>query len=411
MMFNDSHNSPIDTLYFGIVTGLAILIAFGVGYAFGAGLTLNDAGALLDPAQRAARLQSDAQAPDEFEVFWEVWNLLDTRYFYGAPDDETRTYGAIQGMLDTLEDPYTSFAPPEAADLIRELDSGSFEGIGAYVEPAEEGGIAISRPFEGGPAEEAGLLAGDVILAVDGISIVELDMDAALMLVRGPAESEVTLTIKREGEAEPFDVVVTRRRIEVPTVESRMLDDEVGYIALFEFNQQASHRLDEAVEELLDQGAQSLILDLRDNPGGFLDQAVDVADLFMPKGEVLIQRDAEGQTRLHRSEDGDPGEDIPLAVLVNGDSASASEIVAGAIQDSDRGVLIGEQTFGKGSVQLQYDLADGSILRVTYAAWFTPNDRAINGEGIEPDVVVPNSAEAGDDIQLDTALDYLRDQS
>ena len=186
-MFNDSHNSPIDTLYFGIVTGLAILIAFGAGYAFGAGLTLDDMGVLLDPAQQAARLQSDSETPDEFEVFWEVWNLLETRYFYGAPDDETRTYGAIQGMLDTLEDPYTSFVPPEAAALMRELDSGSFDGIGAYVQQAEEGGITILRPFEGGPADEAGLLAGDVILAVDGVSIVELDMGAALALVRGPA--------------------------------------------------------------------------------------------------------------------------------------------------------------------------------------------------------------------------------
>ena len=229
--------------------------------------------------------------------------------------------------------------------------------------------------------------------------------------MRGPANTEVTLTIWRTGEAEPFEVTVTRRRIEVPTVESRMLDDEVGYIALYEFNQQAAHRLTEAVDSLMEQGAQSLILDLRDNPGGFLDQAVDVADLFLPTGDVLIQRDADGQTRSHRSDDGDAAEDIPLVVLVNGGSASASEIVAGAIQDLDRGVLIGEQTLGKGSVQLQYDLSDGSILRVTYGAWFTPDDRAINGEGIRPDMEVVRPLESVTDPQLEAALDYLHDNT
>jgi carboxyl-terminal processing protease len=409
-MFDDRRRTHTDSLYANLTTALAILLAFGIGYAVGNGITPNDIGVLFDPVQRAARLRGNAQTPDEFDVFWEVWNLVDDRYFFDLPDDGARTEGAIQGMLMSLDDPYTRFTPSEAAEFMRESETGNFEGIGAYVELAEEGGVLIVQPFEGGPAQEAGLRSGDVIIAVDGLDIVRLDLDASLALVRGPANSEVTLTVRRTGEREPFDVTVTRQRIEVPTVESDLLDGDVGYVALFEFNQQASRRLNEAVEALLERGANSLVLDLRNNPGGFLDQAVDVADLFLPEGDVLIQRDVDGNTRSHQSDDGDAAEEIPLVVLVNGGSASASEIVAGAIQDLDRGMLIGEPTFGKGSVQLQYDLSDGSILRVTYAAWFTPDDNAINGEGVQPDLEVVAAEDDESDAQLEAALRYLSER-
>jgi carboxyl-terminal processing protease len=409
-MYNRLDDNTKESIYTGITITLAIVVAFAVGYAVGAGVMPNELGLLLDPAQRSARLEGDTLTPDEFEVFWEAWSLVESRYYYDVPDDEALTHGAVRGMLGALDDPYTNFTSPEAAELLRETDTGEFQGIGAYVEQAAEGGVLIVRPFEGSPAEQAGLLAGDVIIAVDGVNVLESSLDEALAMVRGPADTDVILTILRENVAHPFDVTVTRGRIEVPTVQATLMEGNVGYVALFEFNQQASSRLTEAVQDLLAQGAESIVLDLRNNPGGFLDQAVDVADLFLPEGDVLIQRDVDGHERTHHSDDGDAGEDVPLVVLVNGGSASASEIVAGAIQDLDRGLLVGEQTFGKGSVQLQYNLSDGSILRVTYAAWFTPDDHAINDSGIEPDLEVSFAAQDGPDTQLEAALEYLQTQ-
>jgi carboxyl-terminal processing protease len=344
----------------------------------------------------------------DFRVFWEVWNTVEDRFYYDLPDSQTRMYGAINGMLDTLNDPYTAFITPEAARILREDFSGSFEGIGAYVEQAPEGGVYIIRAFEDGPAEQAGIRAGDIIIAADGVDLTGMTLNEALLHVRGPAGTPVVLTIVREGEAEPLEITVVRARLDVPTIESRMLEGNIGYVALFEFNATANTRLRNAVQELIDQGAQSVILDLRDNPGGYLEQSVDVADLFLNEGLVLIQRDVDGNVREYRSHTGDFAEDIPLVVLINSNSASASEIVAGAIRDRERGVLIGETSFGKGSVQLLYELSDGSELRITYANWYTPDNVSISGEGITPDIVVETPTEPSTtDPQLERAIQYL----
>jgi carboxyl-terminal processing protease len=341
-------------------------------------------------------------------VFWEVWNALEDRYYYDLPDEQTRVYGAINGLIETLGDPHTAFVPPDVARILREDNTGSFEGIGAYVDQAPEGGVYIIRVFEDSPAEEAGLRANDIVIAVDGQDVTGITLNEALLLIRGPAGSTVQLTITREGEEQPLIINVRRARLDIPTIESRMLEDNIGYVALFEFNSHASGRLEEAIQELLDQGAQSIILDLRNNPGGFLNEAIQVADLFLPKGTVVIQRDVEDIETVHQSRNGQLAEDVPLVVLVNEGSASASEIVAGAIQDTGRGTLIGTTTFGKGSVQLQFDLSDGSQLRVTYANWFTPNDRSIQDKGITPDIVVENPGEPSDgDPQLDRAVEFL----
>ena len=353
---------------------------------------------------RGNRVRADV----DFAVLWEVWGIVERKFYYDLPDDDELTYGAIRGMLRTLGDPYTAFVPPDVAQILREDNSGFFEGIGAYVEAAPQGGIVIIRPFEGGPSEQAGIRAGDVIVAVDAQDITQMPLNEALLLVRGPAGTEVTLTIWRENEPKLLDFTVKRARIEVPTIEAHMEDDSIGYIALFEFNAQSSVRLRVAVEELIEQGATAIILDLRNNPGGLLDQAIDIADLFLPKGLIATQRDVDGNEREHSGKDGDLAEQIPLVVLVNGNSASASEIVAGAIQDRGRGILIGETTFGKGSVQLQYDLSDGSQLRVTYANWFTPNGTSISQHGVTPDITVPTPEQpTGNDPQLERALEYL----
>jgi carboxyl-terminal processing protease len=212
----------------------------------------------------------------------------------------------------------------------------------------------------------------------------------------------------REGEDKPFKVDITRARIEIKLVESKMLDDNIAYVALSKFDSATTAReLQGAIQDLLAQNPKGLIFDLRDNPGGFLDQSVDVADLFLTDGVVLYERTKNGDEQVFRSDDRGIAQDIPLVVLVNGGSASASEIVAGAIQDRGRGVLIGEKTFGKGSVQQINRLDDGSQLRVTIARWFTPNNRGIHGQGIEPDITVERGDDPKVDPQLDRAVEYL----
>jgi carboxyl-terminal processing protease len=346
---------------------------------------------------------------DPLGLLEEVWQLLSREYYGDLPSPEDRTYGAIRGMLSTLDDDYTSFSEPTIAEILRTDASGSFEGIGAFVALNEEDILEIAQVFEDSPADQAGLQAGDQILAVDGESIIGYGVYDAISLIRGPEGSQVLLSIQRD-ELDPFDVAITRARLMIPITEAEMLENNVGYVSLVEFSSQAADRLEQELEGLLAQGATALIFDLRGNPGGFLGQAVDVADLFLDDGLVLIERRSDGEVREFESTSGGPAESIPLVVLVNGESASASEIVAGAIHDRARGTIIGETTLGKGSVQMVHTLSDGSELRVTFARWFTPNDRAIHGQGLAPDIEVvltAQDAEEGLDPQLQRALEYL----
>jgi carboxyl-terminal processing protease len=350
---------------------------------------------------------------EAFQLFWEVWDLVQRDFYGELPDMQEVTYAAIHGVLSTLGDQYTAFIEPEAAAIIAEDATGEFEGIGAFVNMDETGILEIAGVFENGPAERAGVLEGDHVLEVDGISIVGVSLYEAIGLIRGPADTEVTLLIEREGVAEPFEITVTRARLEVPTIEVEMRDDGIGYIRLYEFNSTATELVEEGLEELLAQEPRGIVFDLRRNPGGWLDQAVQVADLFLDDGAVVIERGSDGSERSlpdSGARPGDVGEDIPLVVLVDGGSASASEIVAGALQDRERAVLIGELTFGKGSVQRPFTLSDGSELRVTIARWFTPNDRAIHGQGLMPDIEVlwpEEGVEPDEDPQLERAIEYL----
>lgn len=345
---------------------------------------------------------------DEFGLFREVWDIIRQDYYGEIPDDQTILYGAIRGSLQTLGDEYTSFIEPQIAKILEEDASGEFQGIGAYVRMGEDGKLEISGIIPGTPAEEAGLRAGDKVLAVDGQSIVGYSLYEAIALIRGPAGTQVTLLIERPGERETFEVTITRARIEIPQVEAKMLEGDIAYIRLHEFSANATRQMRESLNDLLRRKPRGLILDLRNNPGGWLDQALEVADLFLDKGVVMIERAADGE-RVFRSRSGDIAESIPLVVLVNGGSASASEIVAGAIQDRGRGILIGERTLGKGSVQRPYRLSDGSELRVTIARWYTPNNREIHGEGLQPDIKVPwpENVPEGQDPQLERAIQYL----
>jgi len=415
-----------------LVTGVAYLAGFGSGYSAGPVNAPREVAVQpIAPTLPASESTPTAKPPvstrvpprttatpaassDEtaaFQVFWEAWQLLKDEYYGSLPEPQIMARAAIRGVLATLDDKNTALIDPEISKIISEDSTGSFEGIGAVVQINQDNVLEIVRLYPGQPADKAGIKAGDLVVAVDGRSIVGYSVYEAIALIRGPAGSSVKLTIMRKGEATPLELSVTRAKITIPLVQSKMLDGNVAYVSLSNFSSpNASSELESAIQDLLAQKPKGLILDLRDNPGGLLQQSLEVADIFLDGGVIASEKDRDGNGQTFRATPQGAAQDISLVVLVNGGSASASEIVAGALQDRDRAKLIGETTFGKGSVQLPHQLSDGSELRVTIAHWFTPNDRQIDGKGLTPDIVVPmtqDDATAGRDPQLDRAAQYL----
>lgn len=386
-----------------IVTIVLVLVLVAGG-AFFAGF-MTGGGGLTGAPQQAT--------PPEFDVFWEVWDYVESEFFYDVPPVEDRTYGAIRGMLATLGDQNTSFVQPSIAELERENVEGMFGGIGAYVQLNEFGQLVIAFPFPDQPASNAGLMSGDIVLSVDGQSLENLTLAEGTALIRGPIGTTVHLEVYRPETDETFEVDIERAQIEIPTVRAEMLDENIAYVSLFRFNGVATSQLEAELADLLAQNPRALIFDLRSNPGGLLDEAISVSDLFLPEGIVAVQRTSLRQEpRVFYADSGDIAEDIPLVVLIDGGSASASEIVAGAIQDHERGILIGTTTFGKGSVQLVHDLSDGSQLRITYGAWYTPDEHDINGSGISPDIEIelPEDVTTLEtDPWLDAAIEYINE--
>ncbi len=360
----------------------------------------------------------DGQSPlagADLGTFYQAWDIVAGEYDGALPPAEELLQSAIAGSLEALGDDYTRYVSPDVAERTREDMNGAVEGIGAMVRENDEGLFEIVRPIDGQPADLAGLKAGDVVIEVDGQSALEMSFDEVILLVRGPAGTSVTLTVMREDEPEPLEFTIVRARFEVAVVEYEMLPVEmtggaaIGYIHLTEFGRTAEEKLLEALTAILAQQPAGLVFDLRDNPGGFLDQSVAVADAFLPAGVALFERNLRGLDETFSTGDGDVAESIPLVVLVNAGSASAAEIVAGALQDRGRAVLVGETTFGKGSVQQVHTLSDGGELRVTVARWYTPNNHSIQGEGITPDIIVASPENLGgpDDGQLQRAIDFL----
>jgi len=385
-----------------IVTTLVALVIFaagaGTGYVF-RDVILNDQ-------------PSEVEAGD-FSIYWEAWHYVEDQFYGEIPQSSVSTYGAIKGALATLEDPYTLFIEPEPAEREKAQLEGQFGGIGAYVRQDEEGRIVLD-PMRDQPAEQAGVQTGDVLIAIDGVPLTpEMTLDEVVDIIRGEVGTEVVLTVEREGEEEPLNLTVTRAIIETPSAHWRILEEAptIGYIQLTAFTERSNKELGEAFDELSAQGAESYILDLRNNGGGLLDAAVDVASQFLREGVVLREDRKNLGERVYDVVGGGKALDQPLVVLVNGGTASASEIVAGALQDYGRATLIGEKTFGKGSVQLIYELSDDSRLHVTVAKWFTPNNNAIDGTGLQPDIEVLFSEDdhaAGRDPQLERAIKVLQ---
>lgn len=345
---------------------------------------------------------------NEFKVFWEAWHLLDHTFLGEAPSSRERTYGAIHGLVSAYEDPYTVFVEPQPRQREREELRGEFGGIGAWVTREPDGSYSL-RPMPDLPAATAGVREGDLLIAVDGQPITaEMSQDEVINLIRGPVGTTVRIEVRRSGVSEPLVFTIKRQRIETPSVQWRMLDDppQAGYIQITIFTERTAREMAEALRDLKGQGMQKLVLDLRHNGGGLLDAAIDVSSIFLRDGVVLHEQKAGGAEKSYPVRRQPVTFDGPVMILVDNATASASEIVAGALQDYGRGILLGQKTFGKGSVQLVHDLSDGSSLHITAARWLTPQRRRIDQEGLQPDVpvaVTEEERQAGRDPVLEQA--------
>lgn len=369
----------------------AIGLAFGVGYI---SYPLMH-GATESITAPAAELLSPGQAEaHDMATYWAAWEILDRDFLGDKPDATQRTYGAIRGMVESFNDPYTYFVEPQPRELERDELAGRFGGIGANIELSTTGYLLF--PVPGLPADKAGVEDGDLLLLVDDQEITNaMTLDEIATLVRGPVGSVVTLVVRRtgveSGSAQELTLTIERAEMQTPSVQWRLLDDTasgtVGYIIHTLFTERSAEEMQQALTELQEQGATRYILDLRGNRGGLVSTAVAIADMWLDEGAIFIEKKADGTESVQSATEG-MLVDAPLVVIVDAGSASAAEIVAGALQDHGRATLVGEKTYGKGSVQLIHELPDNSSLHVTNAQWLTPNRRPITGNGLEPDVVI-----------------------
>ncbi len=353
-------------------------------------------------------------SPEEKEVlfvpFWEAWDIVQENYVDQPLDNVELMRGAIRGMVDSIGDQHTSYMDPtEFRQASAPLEG--YEGIGAWVDTDAEY-LTIIAPIPGSPAEEVGLLPGDEVIAVDGEDMTGIDGNLVVQRVLGPAGTNVHLTVRREGTSELLEFDIVRARIIIPSVEGEMLDGDIAYLRIFTFGDETTRDLRDTLDLLLAEEPVGLILDLRNNGGGFLDTAIEVSSEFIAEGVIVTERFGDGREQIFEARKGGQATDVPLVVLINGGSASASEIVAGAIQDHDRGTLIGETSFGKGSVQQWIPLTnEEGAVRVTTARWYTPDDRLIHELGLVPDIEIEltmEDFEAQEDPQLEAAIDVLR---
>jgi carboxyl-terminal processing protease len=401
-MNTDYRHQPAAGLLTFTVTGLfsmVILVAIG---AFAGGYLL-------------ATVLNTTPADDALKVLQEAYSIVNAQFYYDKPQEREQLNGAISGMLATFNDPYTLYLPPvEAAEEMAVME-GESGGIGAVVGTNEENELVITEVRLGWPAETAGVQVGDVILSANGESLKGKSLSEAVALIRGRLGTEVELTLRRAGVSEPITVSVKREQI---NVYGTIIEDNIAYISMSIFSKDADQLIVQQLEKLLEKKPRALIFDLRGNPGGYLDQAVKVADIFLTTGKIASEKTTIGADQVFNADDGDIGEQIPLIVLINKGSASASEIVAGALKDRGRATLIGDTTYGKGSIQTIHDLSDGSQLRVTHGAWYTPNGTPITNDGqpvgLAPDIAVkmpttPEELEAAGsaDPVRDAAVEYI----
>jgi carboxyl-terminal processing protease len=378
-----------------VLVALLAAVAVGTG-AFAAGYSIGEGSG---PEPRVIGTASNARG---LELVEETFSTIMSTSV-DPPSQEELARGAIKGMTRVVKksgDPYALFYSPKAYRSFQELATGQFSGIGVWVEE-REGNLEILSVLPSTPALEAGLRPGDVIEEVEGQRVKDISTDAAVARIKGKEGTEVTLGVRRGGERLSF--TITRATIELPNLMARMTPDDLAYIQLFGFARGAAEQVRAEVAKLIDEGAEGVILDLRDNGGGLFSEGVDVASVFVEEGEIVTYKEKSRPEMVYDAE-GEAFEDIPLVVLVNERTASASEIVTGALQDRDRAIVVGTTTFGKGSVQEVLPLPDSSALKLTIGAYFTPDGTQINGKGIEPDVVV----DAKPQVQKRRAVEILK---
>ncbi len=383
------------SLIFIIVT---ILVSFGLGILFG---------------KSSVICQICPPEDLDFSLFWEAWRTLEDKFVEPERlDIQKMIYGAISGMIKTLEDPYTTFLDPEKSKIFSEDISGEFEGVGMEIGIKEEK-LQVIAPLEGTPAQRAGLRAGDKIIEIDGQSASGITIEEAVSLIRGPKGTEVVLSIFREDWEETRDVKIIRAIIEIPSLRWELKEEDIAYIKLYHFTQKASSKFDTMAVEILNSPAKRIVLDLRNNPGGYLEVAQDITGWFLKRNQIVtIEVLGEGKEKEYKSKREGAFFEYPVVCLINKGSASGAEILVGALRDNRGVIIIGEGSFGKGSVQELVRLKDGSNLKITIAKWLTPNRESITDIGIEPDIEIEMTEEdylEGRDPQLEKAIEIIKE--
>lgn len=422
---NEQPTTQRSSRRFVITFLIVLLFCLGISIGFFASLSLQsssenlsyeDAVALLKGEKKSNTSQTTPPAGLNMDQFWKVWNTIQTTYVNQPIDTDELIYGAIRGLVSGLDDPYSLYFDPEASKKFMGEIEGEFEGIGAEI-GIKNNQLTVVAPLPDSPAEKAGLRPGDHILAIDNLDAVLLSLNTAVQHIRGPKDSQVTLKISRTGVEQPFDVVITRAEIHVKSVQWSMEtigEKKLAVVTISQFNTDTTPLFQEASQQIVLEKPDGIVLDLRNNPGGYLTAAIELASQFVLEGNVVVyEQGSDGVKKALNASGQSPLRDIPVVVLINEGSASASEILAGALKDYKKATIIGVTSFGKGTVQNFETFDDGSALKLTIAKWFTPLSHQIDKRGIDPDYLVELTAEDDnhdEDPQLDAARLFLTDR-